>query len=104
MIYIHCYQIGTNDNKHERKAICDTLEEAQKQQQVLGGTIQAFEPVEDIENREFLKELVVDEVSELIDNMTNHAPFNPWEEPGSTEWDCAKVSTLNKFRDILDNF
>ena len=51
MIFIHYYKIGTNENKQERRAICDTLDEAKKRQQVLGGCIQGFEPVEDIEHR-----------------------------------------------------
>lgn len=104
MIYIHYYQIGTNDNKQQRRAICDTLDEAKEQQRVLGGAIQAFEPVEDIERREHLKEIVVDEVSALIDDMTNHGPGSPWEEAGSERWDCAKVATLNNFRELLDEF
>lgn len=104
MIYIHYYQIGTNENKQERRAICDTLDDAKSQQRVLGGVIQAFEPVEDIEHREHLKEIVVDEISSLIDEMTNHEPGSPWEEVGSTGWDCAKVATLNNFRELLDDF
>lgn len=104
MIYIHYYHIGTNENKQERRTICDTLDDAKSQQQVLGGVIQAFEPVEDIEHREHLKEIFVDEISSLIDEMTNHGPVSPWEEAGSTEWDCAKVATLNNFRELLDDF
>ncbi|QEA10068.1 hypothetical protein [Escherichia phage Henu8] len=104
MIYIHYYHIGTNENKQERRTICDTLDDAKSQQQVLGGVIQAFEPVEDIEYREHLKEIFVDEISSLIDDMTNHGPGSPWEEAGSTEWDCAKVATLNNFRELLDDF
>lgn len=51
MIYIHYYQIWTNENKQDRRAICDTLDDAKSQQRVLGGVIQDFEPVEDIEHR-----------------------------------------------------
>lgn len=104
MIYIHYYQIGTNDNKKEHRFIHDDFDKAKAQQQVLGGVIQAFEPVEDIEHREHLKEIVVDEISSLIDDMTNHWPGSPWEEAGSPEWDCAKVATLNNFRELLDDF
>lgn len=102
MIYIHTYQIGTNDNKSERRAICDTLDEAKAQQRVLGGVIQAFESVENIATNEHIRDLIVDEISCLIDDMTCHGPGSPWEEPGSTEWDCAKVATLNKFREYLN--
>ena len=98
MIFFHYYKIGSIENKQERRAIFDTLDEAKKRQQVLGGCIQGFEPVEDIEHREHLKEIIVDEISSLIDGMTNHGPGSPWEEAGSTEWDCAKIATLNNFR------
>lgn len=103
MIYIHTYRIGKFANKQIRN-IYDTLDDAKAQKRVLGGVIQAFEPVEDIEHREHLKEIVVDEISLLIDDMTNHRPGSPWEEAGSTGWDCAKVATLNNFRELLDDF
>lgn len=104
MIYIHYYQIGTNENKKEHRFIHDDFDKAKAQQQVLGGVIQAFEPVEDIEHRDHLKDIVIDEISCLIDDMTNHGPGSPWENAGSVTWDKAKVKTLNNFREILDGF
>ncbi len=76
MIYIHTYGIGKFANKQIRN-IYDTLDDAKAQQRVLGGVIQAFEPVEDIEHREHLKDVVIDEISCLIDDMTNHGPGSP---------------------------
>lgn len=107
MIYIHYYQIGTNENKKEHRFIHDDFDKAKAQQQVLGGVIQAFESVEnindDLAEREYIKELVVDEVSCIIDELSTDAPgFARNLEPGSSEWDCWKVKTLNNLRNILD--
>lgn len=102
MIYIHSYGVGKFCSKQIRN-IHDTLEEAQAQQRVLGGVVQAFEPVEDLEMQEAIKEIVVDEVSCIIDELSTDAPgFARTFEPGSTEWDCWKVKTLNNIRAILD--
>lgn len=103
MIYICTYQIGTNQNKKERRVIHDSLESAQALQRVVGGVIQAYEPVEDLEMYEAIKEIVVDEVACIIDELSTDAPgFARTFEPGSTEWDCWKVKTLNNIRAILD--
>lgn len=107
MIFVHTYKIGTNENKKERRALWDTLAEATEQQRVLGGVVQAFESVENIESeyveREHIKELVIDEVACLIDDLTTDAPGSPRNyEPGSAEWDSWKVKTLNNLRNILD--
>lgn len=107
MIYIHTYQIGTNENKKECRAIWDSEDDALSQQRVLGGVIQAFDSVENIENdwaeREYIKGLVIDEVACLIDDLTTDAPGSPRNyEPGSAEWDSWKVKTLNNIRNILD--
>lgn len=107
MIFVHTYKIGTNENKKERRALLDTLAEAIEQQRVLGGVVQAFESVENIESeyveREHIKELVIDEVACLIDDLTTDAPGSPRNyEPGSAEWDSWKVKTLNNLRNILD--
>lgn len=104
MIYIHRFKSASGLNHKDHTRVYDDYEHAKAQQRVLGGVIQAFEPVEDIEHREHLKEIVVDEISSLIDDMTNRGPGSPWEEAGSTEWDCAKVATLNNFRELLDDF
>ncbi|AIX12353.1 hypothetical protein ACQ45_gp84 [Citrobacter phage Stevie] len=102
MIYIHSYGVGKFGSKQIRN-IHDTLEEAQAQQRVLGGVVQAFEPVEDLEMQEAIKEIVVDEVSCIIDELSTDAPGSARTfEPGSTEWDCWKVKTLNNIRAILD--
>lgn len=107
MIFVHTYKIGTNENKKERRALWDTLAEATEQQRVLGGVVQAFESVENIESeyveREHIKELVIDEVACLIDDLTTDAPGSPRNyESGSAEWDSWKVKTLNNLRNILD--
>lgn len=102
MIYICTYQIGTNQNKKERRVIHDSLESAQALQRVVGGVIQAYEPVESLEHKESMKDVIVDEVSCLIDDMTNHSPYSPWRDPGSARWDSEKVKTLNNIRSLLD--
>lgn len=107
MIFVHTYKIGTNENKKERRALWDTEEQALAQQRVLGGVVQAFESVENIESeyaeRENIKELVIDEVACLIDDLTTDAPGSPINyEPGSSEWDSWKVKTINNLRNILD--
>lgn len=107
MIFVHTYKIGTNENKKERRALCDTLDEATAQQRVLGGVVQEFESVENIESeyaeRDHIKELVIGEVACLIDDLTTDAPGSPRNyEPGSAEWDSWKVKTLNNLRNILD--
>lgn len=63
-----------------------------------------FEPEEERKfHNEAVIELVVDEISSLIDDMSNHSPLGMWENPGSPEWDCAKVEALNTIRKILDD-
>ena len=106
MIYIHSYGVGKFGSKQIRN-IHDTLEEAVAQQRVLGGVVQAFESLENLESelmeREHIKDLIVDEVSCLIDDLTTDAPGSPRNyEPGSTQWDSWKVKTLNNLRNILD--
>lgn len=107
MIFVHTYKIGTNENKKERRALWDAEDQALEQQRVLGGVVQAFESVENIESeyaeREHIKELVIDEVACLIDDLTTDAPGSPRNyEQGSTEWDSWKVKALNNLRNILD--
>lgn len=53
-------------------------------------------------NNEAVKDLVVDEIACLIDDMSNHSPGCQWQEPGSPEWDCAKVEALNNIRKLLN--
>lgn len=49
-----------------------------------------------------VQDLIIDEISCLIDDMTNHSPYGPWSAPaGSADWDKQKVSTLNNFRSML---
>lgn len=103
MIFVHTYQIGTNENKKERRVIWDSEEQALEQQRVLGGVIQAFEAVENIAASEYYKDVVVDEVATIIDEMSTDAPGSPRElEPGSAAWDSYKLKTLNNIRDLLD--
>lgn len=53
-------------------------------------------------NNEHMRDLVVDEISSLIDDISNHSPLGVWERPGSSEWDCAKVDALNNIRKLLN--
>ena len=53
-------------------------------------------------NNEHIRDLVVDEISSLIDDISNHSPLGVWEHPGSPEWDCAKVEALNNIRKLLN--
>lgn len=53
-------------------------------------------------NNEHLRNLIVDEISCMIDDISNHSPFGRWENPGSTEWDCAKVEALNNISKLLN--
>lgn len=100
MIYIHTFSIGIDGNRREHRKIYDEFEDAAKQQRVLGGVIQAFESVENIA---LINDLVIDEVSCLIDDMSTPAPGSSRDlEAGSSEWDCWKVKTLNNFRNILN--
>lgn len=85
--------------------IIEELRKVQNDPKSYGDLYQCrFEPGEDRKcHNEAVIELVVDEVSSLIDDMTNHSPFGVWENPGSAEWDCAKVEALNTIRKILDD-
>lgn len=103
MIFVHTYKIGTNENKTERRALWDTEEQALAQQRVLGGVVQAFESVENLAANEHYKDVIVDEVSTIIDEMSTDAPGSPRElEQGSAAWDSYKVKTLNNIRELLD--
>lgn len=103
MIYIHTFSIGIDGNRKEHRKIYDSFEDAEKQQRVLGGVIQAFESVENLAANEYYKDVVVDEVATIIDEMSTDAPGSPRElEPGSAAWDSYKIKTLNNIRDLLD--
>lgn len=146
-IWVLTYTIGTNEGRKQRRLTCDTKEQAEMQQAVLGGEVleyiespQSFkvvwpenidvdgvledirraqigsgtwaelyqcrvEPEGDFERQvknDAVRELVVDEVSCLIDDMSNHSPGCQWEEPGSPAWDLAKVEALNNMRKLLN--
>lgn len=103
MIFVHRYMIGTNENKKERVRLWETRSEAMAQHRVLGGSIQAFESVENIQAIEHIKDLIVDEVANIIDEMSTAAPGSPRElEPGSAAWDSYKLKTLNNIRNLLE--
>lgn len=68
MIFVHTYKIGTNENKKERRALWDSQEEAIAQQRVLGGVVQAFVPVEDIDSR---AHVAASEISEKFDDIAS---------------------------------
>lgn len=107
MIYIHRFKVAFGHKQREITKVYYDYEHAKAQQCVLGGSIQAYEAVENLESewaeREHIKELIVDEVSCLIDDLTTDAPGSPRNyEPGSPQWDSWKVKTLNNVRNILD--
>lgn len=104
MIYIHTYGTG-KFVKEIHRTFHDTKESAESAQKVLGGEIKAYREADDSVDCwrvEHMRNVIESEVSELIDNMSCHGPGGPWHEPGSPEWDCAKVDTMNKIGDIID--
>nr|UVY41989.1 MAG: hypothetical protein [Bacteriophage sp.] len=103
MIYLHRYRIASGHSYKDRVTVYDDLERALGQCRVIGGSIQAYAAVEDLEAREQAKEVLLDEVADLIDCMSHRAPGSPRElEPGSPEWDCYKLNRLNIIRNLLD--
>lgn len=103
MIYLHRYRIASGHSYKDRVTVYDDLEKALGQCRVIGGSIQAYAAVEDQEAREQAKEVLLDEVADLIDCMSHRAPGSPRElEPGSPEWDCYKLNRLNIIRNLLD--
>lgn len=104
MIYIHTYGVG-KFGKEIHRTVHETKESAEAAQKVLGGELKAYREADSsvgVIEVEHMREVIDSEVSELIDNMTCHGPGCPWEEPGSPEWDCAKVNALNKINRIID--
>lgn len=103
MIFVHTFKVAFGHRQREIRKVYDTQEQALEQQRVLGGVIQAFEAVENIAANEYYKDVVVDEVATIIDEMSTDAPGSPRElEPGSAAWDSYKVKTLNNIRELLD--
>ena len=103
MIYLHRYRIASGHSYKDRVTVYDDLEKALGQCRVIGGSIQAYVAVEDLEVREQAKEVLLDEVADLIDCMSHRAPGSPRElEPGSPEWDCYKLNRINIIRNLLD--
>lgn len=103
MIFIHTFKVASGHKHRELRKVYDTQEQALKQQRVLGGVIQAFESVENLAANEHHKDVIVDEVATIIDEMSTDAPGSPRGlEPGSAAWDSYKVKTLNNIRDLLD--
>lgn len=103
MIYLHRYRIASGHTHKDRVTVYDDLEKALGQCRVIGGSIQAYAAVEDLEAREQAKEVLLDEVADLIDCMSHRALGSPRElEPGSPEWDCYKLNRLNIIRNLLD--
>lgn len=103
MIYLHRYRIASGHTYKDRVTVYDDLEKALGQCRVIGGSIQSYAAVEDLEAREQAKDVLLDEVADLIDCMSHRAPGSPRElEPGSPEWDCYKLNRLNIIRNLLD--
>ena len=73
------------------------------QHRVLGGLIRAFVSVENIQAIYHIKDLIVDEVATIIDEMSTAATGSPRElEPGSAAWDSYKLKTINNIRNLLE--
>jgi hypothetical protein len=103
MIYLHRYRIASGHTYKDRVTVYDDLEKALGQCRVIGGSIQAYVAVEDLDTKARVKDLIVDEVACLIDDMSTAAPGSPRElEPGSPEWDCYKLHRLNIICNLLD--
>ena len=103
MIYLHRYRIASGHSYKDRVTVYDDLEKALGQCRVIGGSIQAYAAVEGLEAKEHAKEVLLDEVADLIDCMSHRAPGSPRElEPGSPGWDCYKLNRLNIIRNLLD--
>lgn len=102
MIYIHRFKVAFGHKQREITKVYDDYEHAKAQQCVLGGAIQAYESVENLALNDHIKDLVVDEVACIIDDMSTAAPGSPRElEAGSPEWGSYKVKTLNNIRNLL---
>lgn len=102
MIYLHRYRIASGHTYKDRVSVYDNLDQALAQCRAIGGAVQAYAAVEDLETAERIKEIVVDEVACIIDDMSTAAPGSPRElEPGSPEWDSYKIKTLNNIRNLL---
>lgn len=68
MIYVHRYLIGTNENKKERVRLWENEQDALKAHRVLGGSLQAYVPVEDIDTR---AHVAASEISEKFDEIAS---------------------------------
>lgn len=102
MIYLHRYRIASGHTHKDRVTVYENLDQAMAQCRVIGGAVQAYAAIEDLGRAESIKDIVVDEVATIIDDMSTAAPGSPRElEPGSPEWDSYKVKTLNNIRNLL---
>lgn len=98
MIYVHSYGVGKFGSKQIRN-IHDTLDEAMAQQRVLGGVVQAFESVEDIA---LTNEIVLSEVSQLIDDLISEELGSPRSMDLTPEqWNEYKYNSMQKIIDIM---
>ncbi|QXG07685.1 hypothetical protein [Erwinia phage Snitter] len=107
--YIHKYIVGGAKNRREA---CSVYSESDKKQafdnmQLLGGAIIVAQDVESvssdrddaISHQEYLREVIMCEISEALDG-TAYAGIRS--EPGSVEWDLAKVALMNNLANIFD--
>lgn len=100
MIWIHRFEMASGHGKRQVTKVYDRDDVALENQMLLGGELEEYESVALIQT---INDLVLDEVSCLIDDMSTPALGSPRElEAGSPEWDCWKVKTLNNIRNILD--
>ena len=65
MIYLHRYRIASGHSYKDRVTVYDDLEKALGQCRVIGGSIQAYAAVEDLEAKEQAKEVLLDEVERI---------------------------------------
>mgnify|MGYP007025984204 CR=1 FL=1 len=103
MIYIHRKPYG----RAKRMVTTVYFDEvkAKEDHKLLGGELIECERVDEalIAKREHIKEVIVDELAAIIDDMSTAAPGSPRElEPGSSEWDLYKLGALNRVRELLN--
>lgn len=99
MIFVHGYNVPFGKQKKQIRNIHDSLESAKAQQCVLGGAIQAFESVEDIA---LTNEMVLDEVSQLIDDLISEELGSPRSmNLTSEQWNEYKHNSLENIKRIM---
>ena len=103
MIYIHRKPYG----RAKRMVTTVYFDEAKAKadHKLLGGELIECERVDEaqIAKREHIKEVILSELAQIIDDMSTDAPGSPRSlEPGSAAWDLYKIGALNTVSSLLD--